>query len=72
MEADDVIGTVAKRAIEDGFLVAIASPDKVGSPDGACMHFKAPYKQPALVLGEVALPADSYIALWRDGDAHSM
>ena len=29
VEADDVIGTVAKRAIEDGFLVAIASPDKV-------------------------------------------
>ncbi|KAK9915428.1 hypothetical protein WJX75_009044 [Coccomyxa subellipsoidea] len=28
VEADDVIGTVAKRAIEDGFLVAIASPDK--------------------------------------------
>ncbi|EIE26958.1 hypothetical protein COCSUDRAFT_27331 [Coccomyxa subellipsoidea C-169] len=28
VEADDVIGTVATRAIEDGFLVAIASPDK--------------------------------------------
>lgn len=29
VEADDVIGTVASRAIDDGFLVAIASPDKV-------------------------------------------
>lgn len=29
VEADDVIGTVARRASEEGFLVAIASPDKV-------------------------------------------
>ena len=29
VEADDVIGTVASRGIDDGFLVAIASPDKV-------------------------------------------
>ncbi|BDA43054.1 DNA polymerase I [Coccomyxa sp. Obi] len=28
VEADDVIGTVARRASDDGFLVAIASPDK--------------------------------------------
>ena len=32
MEADDVIGTVATRAHEDGFVVAIASPDKVSMP----------------------------------------
>lgn len=29
VEADDVIGTVALRAREEGFVVAIASPDKV-------------------------------------------
>ena len=29
VEADDVIGTVATRAHADGFVVAIASPDKV-------------------------------------------
>ena len=29
IEADDVIGTVATRAIEEGMQVAIASPDKV-------------------------------------------
>ncbi len=29
VEADDVIGTVATRAIDAGFHVAIASPDKV-------------------------------------------
>ena len=29
VEADDVIGTVATRAREEGFVVAIASPDKV-------------------------------------------
>ena len=29
VEADDVIGTVATKAREDGFVVAIASPDKV-------------------------------------------
>ena len=28
VEADDVIGTVATRAVADGFLVAVASPDK--------------------------------------------
>ena len=32
VEADDVIGTVATRAREVGFVVAIASPDKVRSP----------------------------------------
>lgn len=31
VEADDVIGTLATRATTDGFLVAVASPDKVGS-----------------------------------------
>ena len=29
VEADDVIGSLATRAISDGFAVAIASPDKV-------------------------------------------
>lgn len=29
IEADDVIGTVASRAINEGMQVAIASPDKV-------------------------------------------
>ena len=29
VEADDVIGTVATRAVDAGFHVAIASPDKV-------------------------------------------
>ena len=29
VEADDVIGTVATRARADGFVVAVASPDKV-------------------------------------------
>ena len=29
VEADDVIGTVATRAVDEGFFVAIASPDKV-------------------------------------------
>ena len=29
IEADDVIGTVATRAISEGMQVAIASPDKV-------------------------------------------
>lgn len=29
IEADDVIGTVATRAIREGMQVAIASPDKV-------------------------------------------
>jgi len=29
VEADDVIGTVATRAHEAGFVVAVASPDKV-------------------------------------------
>jgi hypothetical protein len=33
VEADDVIGTVASRAVDDGFLVAIASPDKVRRTD---------------------------------------
>lgn len=28
VEADDVIGTLATRASCDGFLVAVASPDK--------------------------------------------
>ena len=28
VEADDVIGTVATRAVDAGFHVAIASPDK--------------------------------------------
>ena len=28
VEADDVIGTLATRATDDGFLVAVASPDK--------------------------------------------
>lgn len=32
VEADDVIGTVATRAHADGFVVAIASPDKVPFP----------------------------------------
>ena len=32
VEADDVIGTVATRAHADGFVVAIASPDKVICP----------------------------------------
>jgi len=31
IEADDVIGTVATRAIAEGFHVAIASPDKVSN-----------------------------------------
>ena len=31
VEADDVIGTVATRAREEGFVVAIASPDKVSN-----------------------------------------
>lgn len=34
VEADDVIGTVATRAIDAGFHVAIASPDKVGLGSG--------------------------------------
>lgn len=29
IEADDVIGTVASRALKEGLQVAIASPDKV-------------------------------------------
>ena len=29
IEADDVIGTVATRAVKEGFQVAIVSPDKV-------------------------------------------
>lgn len=29
IEADDVIGTVANRALQEGLQVAIASPDKV-------------------------------------------
>lgn len=29
VEADDVIGTLALRALDEGFQVAIASPDKV-------------------------------------------
>ena len=33
VEADDVIGTVATRAHADGFVVAIASPDKVPFPN---------------------------------------
>ena len=33
VEADDVIGTVATRAHADGFVVAIASPDKVRLPN---------------------------------------
>ena len=32
VEADDVIGTLATRAHADGFVVAIASPDKVPLP----------------------------------------
>jgi hypothetical protein len=31
VEADDVIGTLATRAVKEGFMVAIASPDKVCS-----------------------------------------
>ena len=31
VEADDVIGTVASRAVKEGFLVAVASPDKASS-----------------------------------------
>lgn len=31
IEADDVIGTLATRAVAEGMQVAIASPDKVGS-----------------------------------------
>ena len=37
VEADDVIGTVATRAHEEGFVVAIASPDKVPQADSACL-----------------------------------
>ena len=29
IEADDTIGSVATRAVEEGFAVAVASPDKV-------------------------------------------
>ena len=32
VEADDVIGTLATRASDDGFLVAVASPDKARIP----------------------------------------
>ena len=39
IEADDVIGTLATRAIQEGFHVAIASPDKVTPVMHACiMH----------------------------------
>ena len=31
LEADDVIGTLSKRAVQQGFDVAIVSPDKVSA-----------------------------------------
>ena len=37
VEADDVIGTMATRAHEEGFVVAIASPDKVCQAISACL-----------------------------------
>ena len=39
VEADDVIGTMATRAHEEGFVVAIASPDKVSQADSACLSW---------------------------------
>lgn len=38
IEADDVIGTVAKNALKEGLQVAIASPDKV-STEASMFHY---------------------------------
>lgn len=44
VEADDVIGTVAKRAAEDGLLVAIASPDKARHMAPLSLHLPCPLR----------------------------
>lgn len=60
VEADDVIGTVATRAVAAGFHVAIASPDKARHP---ALHAEAAMQRRgvmALGCGGCPLPYEQF------------
>ena len=42
VEADDIIGTVARRSVESGLHVSIVSPDKAGPVCLCTKHKKIP------------------------------